>query len=42
MSITDYGRFVKFEHTIFALPFVLATIAIYSLEEEIEDRKSVV
>ncbi|MDY6863436.1 MAG: UbiA-like polyprenyltransferase [Thermodesulfobacteriota bacterium] len=36
MSITDYGRFVKFEHTIFALPFVLATIAIYSLEEEIE------
>jgi len=31
-SIITFGNFVKFSHTIFALPFVLATIAIVSLE----------
>lgn len=35
MSLVDYGRFVKFSHTIFALPFVLATLAIAGLEMEI-------
>jgi len=36
MSLIDYGRFVKFSHTVFALPFVLATMAIASLEMKIE------
>jgi 4-hydroxybenzoate polyprenyltransferase len=31
-TIVTFGNFVKFSHTIFALPFVLATIAIVSLE----------
>ena len=35
MSLIDYIRFVKFSHTIFALPFVLATMAIASLEMEL-------
>jgi len=35
-SLIDYGKLVKFSHTIFALPFVLATIAIASLEIELK------
>lgn len=35
MSLADYGRFVKFSHTVFALPFVFAALAIASLEMEI-------
>jgi len=35
MSLIDYGRFVKFSHTVFALPFVLATMAIASLEKKL-------
>ena len=35
-SIVTFGNFVKFSHTIFALPFVLATIAIVSLEINLE------
>ena len=34
-SLINYGKLVKFSHTIFALPFVLATIAIAGLEMEI-------
>lgn len=39
MSLVDYGRFVKFSHTVFALPFVFATLAIASLEMEITTGK---
>ena len=35
-SIVTFGNFVKFSHTIFALPFVLATIAIVSLEIDLK------
>ncbi len=35
MSLIDYGKFVKFSHTVFALPFVLATMAIASLEKKL-------
>ena len=35
-SITLYGNFVKFSHTIFALPFVLATMVIVSLEVDLK------
>ena len=35
-KIVTFGNFVKFSHTIFALPFVLATIAIVSLEIDLK------
>jgi len=35
MSLIDFGKFVKFSHTVFALPFVLATMAIASLEKKL-------
>jgi len=34
-TIVTFGNFVKFSHTIFALPFVLATIVIVSLETDL-------
>jgi len=35
-AITTYGQFVKFSHTIFALPFVLSTLVILSQEIELK------
>ncbi|HPD60299.1 MAG TPA: UbiA-like polyprenyltransferase [Thermodesulfobacteriota bacterium] len=35
-TIITYGNFVKFSHTIFALPFVLATLVILSQEIDIK------
>ena len=40
-SIVTYGNFVKFSHTIFALPFVLAAMAIAGLEIDLTVRQVV-